>query len=51
VREVWDSVTNKKLESWVKPSNCGLYCKHIQMNLALEDVVHPDPDLSPNFVG
>lgn len=51
VSEIWNSEENQQIESWVKPSNCGLYCKHIQMNLALEDVVAPDPDMSPNFVG
>lgn len=51
VKEIWNSAKNKDIESWVKPSNCGLYCKHIQMNLALEDALHPTHDMSPNFVG
>jgi len=51
IKEIWDDVKNLDLESWVKPSNCGLYCKHIQMNLALENVLNPEHDMSPNFVG
>ena len=51
IKEIWNSKTNKDLESWVKPSNCGLYCKHIHMNVALEKFIHPQPDDSANFVG
>lgn len=51
IQQIWDDAKNLDLESWVKPSNCGLYCKHIQMNLALENVMHPEHDMSPNFVG
>ncbi|WP_019530919.1 radical SAM protein [Dasania marina] len=51
MQEIWEDTVNKDIESWVKPSNCGMYCKHIQMNLALEDVVNPDFDMSINFVG
>lgn len=51
IREIWDDARNMDIEQWVKPSNCGLYCKHIQMNLALEDAIHPDHDMSPSFVG
>ena len=51
IREIWDDTVNTDLEQWVTPANCGLYCKHIQMNLALEDVLRPSPDMSANFVG
>jgi len=51
LKEIWNSKTNKDLESWVKPSNCGLFCKHIHMNTAMEKVVNPTSDDSPNFVG
>lgn len=51
LRSIWDGAVAKGLEAWVTPANCGLYCKHIQMNLALEEVLHPQHDMSPNFVG
>jgi radical SAM protein with 4Fe4S-binding SPASM domain len=49
--EIWRDVPTRALEGWVKPSNCGLFCKHMAINLAMEEVVSPDPDMSPNFVG
>ncbi|MBF0304266.1 MAG: radical SAM protein [Alphaproteobacteria bacterium] len=49
--EIWNSETNRGIEAWCRPNNCGLFCKHIQMNVALEEALYPDPDMSPNFVG
>jgi GTP 3',8-cyclase len=51
LKEIWNSDLNKKLESWVKPNNCGLYCKHIHMNNSLEKIINPTLDDSANFVG
>ena len=48
---IWNSKNNKSIEEWVKPSNCGLYCKHIDINLAVEENFYPDFDMSKNFVG
>ncbi len=50
LEEIWASERNRSLEDWVKPSTCGLYCKNIALNLAMEETLHPDPDMSPNFV-
>ena len=51
LKEIWSSKTNKELESWVKPNNCGLYCKHIDMNNSMERIINPTIDDTPNFVG
>ena len=51
IEDIWAETATKDIEKWVKPSNCGLYCKHIQMNLALEEACNPHSDMSPNFVG
>ena len=49
--EIWDGEITKDLEKWVKPSNCGAFCKHMASNIALEEILHPDESLMPNFVG
>jgi len=36
--EVWNSEKNVEFEKWVKPSNCGLLCKNIRVNLGMEDI-------------
>ena len=51
IKEIWDSKNNKALENWVKPSNCGLYCKHIDMNNSMEKIINPKIEDTPNFVG
>ena len=51
LKEIWDGQKTKEIESWCRPNNCGLYCKHIQMNVALENVLRPGADASANFVG
>lgn len=50
IEQIWDSQKNKSLESYIKPSNCGLLCKCMQLNVGMEDVLYPDINLSPNFV-
>jgi len=49
--EIWSSDMIKDIESWVRPNNCGLFCKHMAINNSLEEVMNPNPELSPNFVG
>ena len=51
LKEIWNDKNNKELESWVKPNNCGLYCKHIDMNTSMEQIVNPTIEDTPNFVG
>ena len=36
--EIWNSKKNIEFEKWVKPSNCGLLCKNIRVNLGMEDI-------------
>lgn len=50
LRDIWDSEKNKQIERWVKPSNCGMFCKNMQLNNALEETLYPDDNMSPNFV-
>ena len=38
IEEIWNSKKNQELEKWVKPSNCGLLCKNIRVNLAMEEI-------------
>lgn len=51
LKEIWESPKNKEIEKWVRPNNCGLFCKHMLINNTMEDVMHPNPNMSPNFVG
>ncbi|AFS83785.1 radical SAM protein [Candidatus Nitrosopumilus sediminis] len=51
LKEIWESDKNKEIEKWVKPNNCGLFCKHMAINNTLEDIVNPSSSMSPNFIG
>lgn len=50
LEEIWESKRNKDLEAWAKPSTCGIFCKNMQLNVAMQDILHPDENMSPNFV-
>ena len=40
-KEIWvNSKINKKLEKNIKPSNCATYCKNMQINKAVEDLIN-----------
>lgn len=51
LKEIWDDPITKKIESWVRPNNCGLFCRHMAINNTMEDIINPDSSMSPNFVG
>ncbi len=51
LKEIWENDKIKDIEKWVRPNNCGLFCKHMAINNSLEENVHPNEDMSPNFVG
>ena len=51
IKNIWNSKTNLEIEKWVRPNNCGLFCKHMAIKNTLESIVHPDSSQSPNFVG
>ncbi len=36
--DIWRSEKNIEFEKWVKPSNCGLLCKNIRVNLGMEEI-------------
>lgn len=38
ITEIWNCNKNKEFERWVKPSNCGLLCKNIRVNLGVESI-------------
>ncbi len=48
--EIWQDKLTKELESYISPSNCGLFCKCMQLNVAMQDSLFPSDDMSPNFV-
>ena len=48
--EIWEGERTKELEAIFKPTSCGLYCKNIALNIAMEQILYPEPDMSPNFV-
>jgi len=50
-KEIWADTKTKEIESWVRPNNCGLFCRHMAINNTLEDMLHPTSNMSPNFVG
>lgn len=50
IKDIWNDEITSKLESYIKPSNCGLFCKCMQLNVAMEDSLYPNDDMSPNFV-
>ncbi|EKE06080.1 MAG: radical SAM protein [uncultured bacterium] len=51
LKEIWNGKRVQKLESKIKPSNCGVFCKSMAINESMEDIAHPDIQMSPNFVG
>ena len=51
LNEIWNDTITKKIESWVRPNNCGLFCRHMAINNTMEDIMNPDISMSPNFVG
>lgn len=51
LNEIWEDSKTKDIEKWVKPNNCGLFCKHMAINNTMEDLMNPSVDMSPNFVG
>jgi GTP 3',8-cyclase len=51
LKEIWGDTITKDIEKWVKPNNCGLFCKHMAINNTMEDLLHPSVNMSPNFVG
>lgn len=50
LKEIWDGDTNRGIEGWVRPNNCGLLCKNMDLNTSMEDILHPDSSVFPNFV-
>ena len=51
LNDIWQSEKLKNLEEKVRPNNCGLFCKHMPLNISIEEILHPDEDMSPNFIG
>ena len=51
LKEIWEDQKTLDIEKWVRPNNCGLFCKHMGINSTMEDILHPDSSMSPNFVG
>lgn len=51
LKEIWEDKKTKDIERWVRPNNCGLFCKHMAINNAMEEMLHPDTQMTPNFVG
>ena len=52
LKEIWESEKIKGIENdGIRPNNCGLFCKHMAINNSLEKNIHPDENMSPNFVG
>ncbi len=49
--DIWNDTKTKDIESWVRPNNCGLFCKSMGINNNMEDIVHPNPSMFPNNVG
>jgi GTP 3',8-cyclase len=48
--EIWNSEKVLNIEKGIKPSNCGLFCRCMALNIAMEDIANPPQDMSPNFV-
>lgn len=51
IKEIWNSKKFLEIEKWIKPSNCGLICKSITVNLGVQEVMSPDKSIDPNFIG
>jgi len=51
IANIWNSKANQEIEKWVRPNNCGLICKVIRVNIGVENVLSPDKNIDPNFVG
>ncbi|MBI2063441.1 MAG: radical SAM protein [Candidatus Yanofskybacteria bacterium] len=50
LKEIWNSDKNKEIESWVRPDNCGLFCKNMALNTTMEDILYPPAEIARNFV-
>ena len=48
--EIWSSEKILEIEKDIKPSNCGLFCRCMALNNAMESIVNPPSDMSPSFV-
>lgn len=51
LKEIWEDEKTKQIEKWVRPNNCGLFCRHMAINNSMEDIIHPSNERTPNFVG
>ena len=51
IKDIWNNKANTDIERWVKPSNCGLICKVIRVNIGVENILSPDQKIDPNFIG
>ncbi|MCV0373523.1 MAG: radical SAM protein [Nitrosarchaeum sp.] len=51
LKEIWNDSKTREIESWVRPNNCGLFCKHMAINNAMEEIINPNAEDTPNFVG
>lgn len=51
LQEIWEDKKTKEIERWVRPNNCGLFCKHMAINNTMEEILHPEAPMTPNFVG
>lgn len=49
--QIWAGEGTGAIEAWVRPDNCGLFCKHLAINCAMEEILHPVAAMTPNFVG
>lgn len=48
--EIWQGKKTKALENLLAPSNCNLYCKNIALNIAMEQTLYPNKEMTPNFI-
>ena len=42
IEKIWNSDKNRELENWIRPNNCGLLCKNIRVNLAMEEIYNSE---------
>jgi len=51
LKEIWQDYKTKDIEKWVRPNNCGLFCKNMGINNTMEELMHPPKELYSEFVG
>jgi MoaA/NifB/PqqE/SkfB family radical SAM enzyme len=49
--EIWHGDRSQAIEEWIRPSNCGAFCKCMPVNVAMQEIATPSEGKIINFLG